>query len=916
MKTLLLVDGTGYLYRAYHALPDLRTSGGLPTGAVRGFVTMLRTLRAAVPCEHAACVFDAHGPTFRDELYPEYKAHRPPTPPDLVAQGPLVREAARALGWTVLEVSGVEADDVIATLAADARAQGAEVVIASGDKDLAQMVDEGTVLIDTMSRDGGPPRRSGCAEVKERFGVPPDRIVDYLALVGDTADNVPGVPKVGPKTAARWIEQYGSLDAIMARAGEIPGVVGENLRATLGWLPTGRVLVTVRRDVEAAREQARAHGLRLLAPDRARLADLYTRCEFRSWLRDLDEADRARADRVLLEGGQEAPERAPAPPPVIRYECITRQGQLEEWLARLRAAPLTALDTETTGLDPLKASLVGISLCTEAGLACYIPLAHDYPGAPEQLPAARVLDALRPWLQDADRPKVLQNAKYDRHILANAGIELAGVRHDTLLASYVVEAHRSHDLSSLAQRHLGRSGISYEEVCGKGARQIPFSQVDLERATAYSAEDADLTLGVHAALWPRLEAEAGLRAIYEQIELPLSGVLLRMERNGVLVDVPRLQAQSADLARRMLTLEAEAHALAGGPFNLASPKQIGELLFSRLGLPVLKKTATGVPSTDEDVLERLALDYPLPRVLLEYRSLAKLRSTYCDKLPAAVNAATGRVHTTYGQATAVTGRLASTEPNLQNIPVRTAEGRRIREAFIAPPGSRIVSADYSQIELRILAVLSGDEGLRGAFSRGEDVHRATAAEVFGVALEAVSPEQRRAAKAVNFGLIYGMSAFGLAGNLGISRDAAQNTMDRYFDRYPRVARYMDEVRASAHERGFVETAFGRRLWLPDINGGNGPRRQAAERAAINAPMQGTAADLIKRAMIAVDAWLQAQALGTRLVMQVHDELVLEVPEAELTAVREKVPALMAAAADWAVPLEVSLGVGANWDEAH
>jgi len=930
MKTLLLVDGTGYLYRAFHAMPDLRTSGGEPTGAVRGFIGMLRTLRAAVPCDYCACIFDAKGKTFRDALFAEYKAHRPPMPGELAAQIPSVHEATAALGWPILQVDGVEADDVIGTLAAQARARGLRTVIATGDKDLTQLVGDDVQLIDTMSRDGGPPRRMARDDVIEKFGVGPERIIDFLALVGDAVDNVPGVDKVGPKTASKWLQLYGSLDGVMAHAADIGGVVGEKLREALPWLPTARTLVTVRTDVDLTAHLQDLDELRVRGPERDKLLELFGRFEFRSWQRDFDTTFAPAAVAASGGAGPQAPAagdaaeagptrvpRAPDPAaPALAVECVLTREQLLAWRDRIQSAELTSLDTETTSLDPMTAQLVGISLCVAQGRTCYIPLGHRYAGVPEQLPRAEVLAVLQPWLEDAGRPKLLQHAKYDTHVFANAGIALAGVTHDTLLESYVLEAHRPHDLESLAMRHLGRATIAYQDVCGKGAKQIGFDEVALDRATEYAGEDADVTLAVHAALWPQLAAEPGSRYVYEAIELPVSRVLFTMERTGVLIDPDRLRAQSAELAARIMELESQAHALAGQPFNLASPKQVGEVLFGLLGLPVRKKTATGTPSTDEEVLEKLAEDYPLPKALLEHRALSKLRSTYCDKLPLMINAATGRVHTTYGQAIAITGRLASSDPNLQNIPVRTSEGRRIREAFIAPPGSRIVSADYSQIELRIMAHICGDPGLVAAFARGEDVHRATAAEVFGLPAQEVSDDQRRTAKVINFGLIYGMSSFGLAGNLGISKDAAKLYIDRYFARYPGVAHYMESTRVSAREKGYVQTVFGRRLWLPEINGSNGPRRQAAERAAINAPMQGTAADLIKLAMIAADAWLTREKLATRLVMQVHDELVLEVPDAELDIVRAAVPGIMTGIVQWQVPLEVDVGVGNNWDEAH
>jgi DNA polymerase-1 len=933
MKTLLLVDGTGYLYRAFHAIPDLRTSGGEPTGAVRGFISMLRNLRVAVPCDYCACVFDAKGKTFRDEIFPAYKAHRPSMPSELAAQIATVHDVTGALGWPILQVDGVEADDVIGTLTGWAAREGLRTVIATGDKDLTQLVGDSVQLIDTMSRDGAPPRRVDRAQVLEKFGVAPEQIVDFLALVGDTVDNVPGVEKVGPKTASKWLQQYGSLEGIVAHAAAIGGVVGEKLRAALDWLPTARTLVTVRLDVDLSDHVDSIDALRVRAPDRQRLHEIFERCEFRGWQRDLSaalppdgangpvgapaaESAAAPASPAVVEAASLPPDAAARAPLAIGAECVLSEEQLAVWLARIAGAELTSIDTETTSLDPMRAELVGISLCVQSGAACYIPLGHRYPGVPAQLDRQAVLERLRPWLQDPARPKLGQHGKYDTHVFANAGVQLSGFAHDTLLQSYVLESHRSHDLESLALRHLGRPTIAYEEVCGKGAKQIGFEEVALERATEYAAEDAEVTLAVHRVLWPRLAADPGLRYIYEGIEMPVSRVLFAMERNGVLVDPERLRRQSGELGLRIVQLEREAQELAGQPFNLSSPKQVGEILFGKLGLPVRKKTASGTPSTDEEVLEKLAEDYPLPKTLLEHRALSKLRSTYCDKLPGMIHPVTGRVHTTYGQAIAITGRLASSDPNLQNIPVRTAEGRRIREAFIAPPGRSILSADYSQIELRIMAHISGDPGLIAAFERGVDVHRATAAEVFGVEPDAVGADQRRAAKAINFGLMYGMSSFGLAANLGISKDSAKLYIDRYFARYPGVARYMEATREQAHRLGYVQTVFGRRLWLTEINGANGPRRQAAERAAINAPMQGTAADLIKLAMIAADAWLRRERLDTRLVMQVHDELVFEVPDGELEAVRTAVPGLMSAVVQWQVPLEVDVGVGSNWDQAH
>jgi DNA polymerase-1 len=907
MKTLLLLDGSSYLYRAYHALPDLRTAAGEPTGAIRGFISMLRTLRQQVPADYIACVFDAKGKTFRDDLYAEYKANRAAMPDDLVAQIEPIHAAVRALGWPVVEIEGIEADDVIGTLARQASEHGVRTVISTGDKDLAQLVDGHITLVNTMSGE-----TLDVPGVSAKFGVPPARIVDYLTLVGDSVDNVPGVEKVGPKTAAKWLQTYGSLDALVQRADQITGVVGDNLRKALPWLPTARTLVTIKTDCDLSSHVPSISALAVRDEDAARLRELYQRYEFKTWLREIEAAATAGLPEPSSDAGASA---LPVRDTRAQYEMVTTRTQLDDWLQRIGVADLTCIDTETTSLDPMAARLVGISLSVEPLKACYIPLAHRYAGVPEQLPFDATIAALRPWLESPHHRKVGQHLKYDTHVFANHGVHLAGVAHDTLLESYVLEAHRNHDMDSLAERHLGRRTLTYTEVCGKGANQLCFDEVALDRATDYAAEDAEVTLALHHALWPQIEPNERLRAVYEDIELPVAQVLFRMERTGVLIDRERLQLQSRQLAQRIGELEQESIALAGQPFNLGSPKQIGEILFGQLKLPVVKKTASGAPSTDEEVLEKLAEDYPLPKLLLEHRALAKLKSTYCDKLPASADA-DSRVHTNYGQAIAVTGRLSSSDPNLQNIPIRTAEGRRIREAFIAPPGHRIVSADYSQIELRIMAHISEDTGLLDAFSRGEDIHRATASEVFGVPAGEVTSEQRRYAKVINFGLIYGMSAFGLASNLGIEREAAKSYIDRYFMRYPGVAKYMESTRALAKRQGYVETVFGRRLWLPEINSPNGPRRGGAERVAINAPMQGTAADLIKLAMIAVDRWIHEAGLGTRLVMQVHDELVLEVPDAEVDQVHERLPALMAGVADLRVPLLVELGVGHNWDEAH
>ncbi len=926
--TLLLVDGSSYLYRAYHAMPDLRGPGGVPTGAIHGLVAMMQRLREQIPAEHAACVFDAKGPTFRNDWYADYKAQRAPMPEDLVAQIEPIHEVVRLLGWPVLEVPGVEADDVIGTLARRAEAAGHRVVISTGDKDLAQLVTEQVSLVNTMSAERLDP-----PAVLAKFGVPPERIVDFLTLTGDTVDNIPGVEKVGPKTAAKWIAEHGSLEGVMAAAASIKGVAGENLRRALDWLPQGRRLVTVVTDCDLGAHVPGWPSLDALAlngHDPAQLLDFYNRYGFKTWKRELESAlGQAEGVGSSTAGpgpvaGAQADGSSVVPPPADalprHYETVLTREALDGWIERLRACAArgepVALDTETDSLDGMVARLIGLSFAVVPGEAAYVPLGHDYPGVADQLPLPQVLAALRPWLEDAAAPKVGQNIKYDTHVLANAGITVRGYVHDTLLQSYVLEAHKPHGLESLALRHLNRQGLSYEQVCGKGAQQIAFSQVSLERATEYSGEDSEMTLQVHRTLWPQVAADAGLRFVYEHIEMPTSAVLARIERQGVLIDPQVLARQSHELGERLMALEAEAHTLAGQPFNLGSPKQIGEILFGRLGLPVKKKTASGAPSTDEEVLQELAADFPLPARLLEHRSLAKLKGTYTDKLPLMINPATGRVHTTYAQAVAVTGRLASNDPNLQNIPIRTAEGRRIREAFIAPPGHLILSADYSQIELRIMAHISEDPGLLKAFAEGLDVHRATASEVFGVPVEAVSSEQRRYAKVINFGLIYGMSAFGLASNLNIERSAAAAWIDRYFQRFAGVKRYMDDTRAQAHAQGYVQTVFGRRLWLPDINGGSGPRRAGAERQAINAPMQGTAADLIKLAMIAVQQRLDAEGRASRIVMQVHDELVLEVPEDELDWARQAVPAVMAGVAALKVPLLAEVGVGRNWDEAH
>ncbi len=914
--TLLLVDGSSYLYRAFHALPELKSPRGEPTGAIHGVLSMLRRLEADYPAAARACVFDAKGKTFREDVYPEYKAHRPAMPEDLASQIEPLKEGIAALGWPVLTVPGVEADDVIATLAQEAKRRGWACVISTGDKDLAQLVDASVTLVNTMSNE-----RLDDEGVRRKFGVPPERIVDYLALTGDAVDNVPGVDKVGPKTAAKWIQQFGSLDALIARAAEVPGAVGENLRKALGWLPTARELLTVKRDVELP---VRLADLEAHAPDTERFAAFLERYGMRTMLRDF-RARRGDAAGDAQGGAREAAPAAPAAAPASagagetparrKYLTLADDAALAAFVARLEQAPLVSFDTETTGLEPMNARLVGMSFAF-ADSAWYLPLAHEYPGAPAQVGVERALARLRGWLESGRHAKVGQNLKFDAHILANHGVALRGIAHDTVLESYVLEVHERHDLDSLAQRHLGWKTITYDEVTGKGASRISFAAVDVARATEYAAEDADCALAVHDALYPRIAADEKLRRVYEQIELPVMPVLFRMERNGVLLDAAKLEAQSHELGKELLETERKAYAAAGQPFNLNSPKQIQEILFERQKLPVKKKTPKGQPSTDEDVLAELALDYPLPKLLLEFRALAKLKSTYTDKLPRMVDPKTGRVHTTYSQSGAVTGRLASNDPNLQNIPIRTPQGRRIREAFIAPPGSKIISADYSQIELRIMAHLSGDKVLRLAFEHGHDVHQATAAEVFGVPLDKVSEDERRTAKVINFGLIYGMSAFGLAQNLGLERATAQAYIDSYFTRYPGVKKFMDDTREQARALGYVETVFGRRLRLPEINSGSPARRQAAERAAINAPMQGTAADLIKMAMVSVQNWLDEEKLATKLIMQVHDELVLEVPESELDEVKPKVCELMQNVATLDVPLIVEAGVGENWDQAH
>ena len=927
-KTLLLVDGSSYLYRAFHAMPDLRAVPGdmtsPATGAIRGMINMTQALRREVRADYAACIFDAPGKTFRDDWYADYKANRSPMPDDLRSQVTPIYEVVRLLGWPVMVVPGVEADDVIGTLARTAARQGVEVIVSSGDKDMSQLVDEHITIIDTMNG-----KKRDVAGVTAEFGVPPHLMVDYQTLVGDTVDNVPGVDKVGPKTAAKWLLEYGSLDALIERAAEVRGQAGENLRQALDRLPLSRKLVTIRTDCDLADHVTGLPALDALVPGAQQTDELktfYEKYGFKSLVKSLEShavpPELIEQSNKKHKGDDASPGLFDDPAQVaaekvsnLAYDTVLTWEAFDSWLARVEAAELVAVDTETTSLDEMRAEIVGVSFSVKPGEAAYIPLAHNYPDAPEQLPRDEVLARLQPWLEDGAKKKLGQHVKYDRHVFANHGIEVQGYAHDTMLQSYVLEVHKPHGLASLAERHLGRSGIAYEDLCGKGAHQISFSQVAIDKAAEYSCEDSDQTLDVHLTLWPQLQADDKLLFVY-QLEMQSTEALFRIERNGVLIDAPTLAAQSHELGTRIMALEQEAYEIAGQPFNIGSPKQIGEIFFTKMGLPVIKKTPSGAPSTDEEVLEKLAEDYPLPAKILEHRGLSKLKGTYTDKLAQMALPRTGRVHTHYAQAVAVTGRLSSNDPNLQNIPIRTPEGRRVREAFVAQAGSVIASADYSQIELRIMAHLSDDASLLRAFTEGIDVHRATAAEVFGGTPEQVSSEQRRYAKVINFGLIYGMSSFGLARNLGIETKAAAAYIDRYFQRYPGVKIYMDETRALAKEKGYVETVFGRRLYLPEINSPNGPRRGGAERAAINAPMQGTAADLIKLSMVEVQRVLDAEQRGTKMIMQVHDELVFEVPEAEAEWVRTEVPRIMASVAALKVPLLAEIGFGPNWDKAH
>jgi len=898
--TLVLIDGSSYLYRAFHALPKLSNSRGDPTGAVHGVLNMINKLVREQASEHIAVVFDAPGKTFRDEIFAEYKANRPPMPDELRLQIDPLLEAVTAMGLPLLRIEGVEADDVIGTLCRQAVKSGLDVLVSTGDKDMAQLVDDKVTLIDTMS--GTVLDRNG---VKKKFDVYPEQIIDYLALVGDSSDNIPGVPRVGAKTAAKWLNQYGSVAEIVKNANEITGKVGESLRENLDQLALSQQLATIKQSVKL---EKKPEDLKRGKPDLEALRALYGRLELRSLLRQLDEQT----------GGDTTEQELPEiPPRKGDYQTVLKQSAFKTWLKKIDRAALVAVDTETTSLNYMQAEIVGISLAVKTGEAAYIPLGHDYPGAPDQLPRGEVLAALKDFLEDPDKKKVGHHLKYDAHIFARYGIDLRGMQFDSMLESYVLNSVATrHDMDSVARKYLHISTIHYEDVAGKGAKQLTFNQIDLEQASPYAAEDADITLQLHEYLWGELRKTKSLERLYEEIEQPLVPVLLDMEETGVLIDPKMLKTQSGELAKKMAKLEQEAHDLAGSPFNLGSPKQLQQILFEDLGLPVVRKTPKGQPSTAEDVLQELADEYELPQVILEYRTVSKLKSTYTDKLPEQISPDTGRVHTSYHQAVTATGRLSSTDPNLQNIPIRTPEGRRIRQAFIAPTGFVLLAADYSQIELRIMAHLSGDKGLLNAFAAELDIHKATAAEVFGLDPDEVTADHRRSAKVINFGLMYGMSAFGLAKQLGITRGEAQEYVDLYFERYPGVKAYMDGIRAQAHDLGYVETVFGRRLYLPEINDRNAQRRQYAERSAINAPMQGTAADIIKIAMIAVHKWIKDSGANTRMIMQVHDELVFEVSKDSAEPVRDEIVTLMSGAADLAVPLKVDTGIGANWDEAH
>ena len=902
---VVLVDGSSYLFRAYHALPPLTTSKNHPTGAIKGVVSMIRRLEQDFPGSKMVVIFDAKGKTFRHDLYEEYKANRPPMPEDLACQIEPIHEIVKAMGLPLLTVTGVEADDVIGTLANEATSKGIDVVVSTGDKDMAQLVSDHVTLINTMTdtrmdRDG----------VVEKFGVTPEQIVDYLALVGDKVDNIPGVNKCGPKTAVKWLQSYDDLDNVIKHADDIKGKIGEYLREATETLPLSRELATIRTNVEL---DFGLEDLKLREQDDQQLLELFKEYELRSWIAELEEGGTSSS------GNPQSSDEKPTPETGKKnYSVITDQKELDQWLARLKSAELFAFDTETTSLRYMDAEIVGVSFAIEPGEAAYVPLGHDYMGAPEQLARDEVLAQLKPLLENPDQAKVGQNLKYDKNVLANHGITLEGIAEDTMLESYVLNSVATrHDMDSLAMQYLGEKTISFESIAGKGAKQLTFNQIDLEKAAPYAAEDADITLRLHKTLRPKLKDTGKLASVYEDIDLPLVPVLSRMEQRGTLINASTLRQHSQELAERMAELEKEAHNVAGETFNLGSTKQLQAIFYDKMGLPVIKKTPKGAPSTAEPVLQELAHEHELPRLILEHRSLSKLKSTYTDTLPELIHHRTGRVHTSYHQAVTATGRLSSSEPNLQNIPIRSDQGRRIRQAFIAPEGYKLVAADYSQIELRIMAHLSGDKGLLNAFEKGEDIHKATASEVFGVSLDDVSSDQRRSAKAINFGLIYGMSAFGLSRQLDVERKLAQNYIDRYFERYPGVLKYMDNIRKQAHEDGFVETLFGRRLYLPEINARNKQLQQAAERTAINAPMQGTAADIIKRAMVDVENWLLAEhADEARMTMQVHDELILEVKESALDKIRSGLEKRMSSAAELDVPLLVEAGVGDNWDEAH
>jgi len=897
-KLLILVDGSSFLFRAYHAVPPLTSPKGDPTNAIYGVSSMLRKLISEYQSEYITVVFDAPGKTFRNDLYDQYKAHRPPMPDDLRVQIKPLHDLIRAMGLPLIMESGVEADDVLGALAQHAEQQGFKVIISTGDKDMAQLVTDHIILENTMTN-----TRMDIQGVIDKFGVKPEQIVDYLALMGDSSDNIPGVPKVGPKTAAKWLEQYQTLENLVANADKITGKIGENLRASLGQLPIAKQLTTIKCDLDLPYDM---DYLKRNTIDNDALKIVLAELGFLSWLKTLDN----HVESIVVE------EEKPA---IIEstYETIFTHQHFNQWLERLENAQLFAFDTETTSLDYSKAEIVGVSFAVTPGKAAYVPLAHHYTGAPDQLNRTEILEKLRPLLENPQKAKLGQNLKYDTHVLANHDITLRGIAHDTMLESYVVNSTATkHNMDDLAKEYLGVTTIHYEDVAGKGAKQIPFQEVAIEEAGPYAAEDADITLQLHQVLMAKLQQHPSLLALYSEIEIPLISVLARIESNGVLIDTAMLSQQSLELAGHIVALEQRAHDLAGHSFNLGSPKQIQNILYDEQKIPVIKKTPKGQPSTEESVLQELALEYPLPKLILDYRSLSKLKSTYTDKLPQQVDDKTGRIHTSYHQAVAATGRLSSSNPNLQNIPIRSEEGRKIRQAFIAPQGYKIVAADYSQIELRIMAHLSADVGLLKAFSAGEDVHRATAAEVFGVALDQVTTDLRRSAKAINFGLIYGMSSFGLAQQLGLSRSQAQSYIDLYFARYPGVKSYMDNIRDQAREQGYVETLFGRRLYLPEIKSRNAARRQYAERTAINAPMQGTAADIIKRAMIKTDQWLLEDKPDAKMIMQVHDELVFEVAENQVETCSALIRNIMSSAADLNVPLLVDIGVGNNWDEAH